>query len=122
MKIEWVEKLNPNLVLATYIKMNKVNWRVYETKDNPYVGAHLREVNLKAVAADRPEEADDGDYSPAMKARAHEIFLLKHISVKWYITFIMYRNIYNCICCTKTLSTLNTGRRRTTRIILYHGQ
>ena len=74
MKIEWVEKLNPNLVLATYIKMNKVNWRVYETKDNPYVGAHLREVNRKSVAADRPEEVDDGDYSPANESKsAHNI-------------------------------------------------
>ena len=74
--MEWIEKLNPNLVLATYIKMNKVNWRVYETKDNPYVGAHIREVNRQAEAAARPAEVDGGDYSPANESKsARNIFL-----------------------------------------------
>ena len=40
-KSEWVEKLNPNSVLATGICMNNVDWGGYETKDKPSVGAHL---------------------------------------------------------------------------------
>ena len=38
---------------------------VYETKDKPSVGAHLRDVNRQAAASARPAESDDGDYSPA---------------------------------------------------------
>ena len=42
--------------------MNNVDCRIYESKDKPYVGANLREVNRMATVAARPEEADDGDY------------------------------------------------------------
>ena len=85
MKIEWVEKLNPNLVLATYIKMNKVNWRVYETKDNPYVGAHLREVNRQYAAAARPAESYDGDYSPENESKS-----ARNISLETYCGTVIY--------------------------------
>ena len=42
----------------------------YETKYNPYVGAHLQEVNLQAVEAARPVEVDCGDYSSANESKS----------------------------------------------------
>ena len=56
-KSEQVEKLNPNLVLATDIWMNKLNCRGYETKYKPSAGAHIREVNRQATAASITAEA-----------------------------------------------------------------
>ena len=59
--------------------MNKVDWRGYETKYKPSVGAHTREVNRQAAVAARPEESDDGDYSPANESKsAHNISLEKY--------------------------------------------
>ena len=56
--------------------MNKVDWSDYETKDNPYLGAHLREVNHQAVASARSSEVDDGDYSLANESKsAHNLSL-----------------------------------------------
>ena len=50
--------------------MNNVDWRGYETKDKPAVGAHLREVNFQVIAAARPAEVGDGDYSPANESKS----------------------------------------------------
>ena len=73
-KSEWVEKLNPNSVLATDIWMNKVDWRGCKTKDKPSIGTHLREVNRQVTVSARPGEAYDGDYSPANESKsAHNI-------------------------------------------------
>ena len=36
--------------------MNKVDWRGYETKYKPYIGAHLRDVKHQATAAAIPEK------------------------------------------------------------------
>ena len=57
----------------------------YETKDNPYVGAHIRELNCQAEAAARPAEVDCGDYSPA-----NEIKSARNISLETYCSTVVY--------------------------------
>ena len=56
--------------------MNRVDWRGYDTKDKPYGGARLQEVNRQSTTAAIPLEADDGDYLPANESKStHNISL-----------------------------------------------
>jgi len=59
-KKEFIEKLNPNLSLATDIWLDKVDWCSYVYKEKPVVQAHLKEVAHQATTQ-RPPDADDGD-------------------------------------------------------------
>jgi hypothetical protein len=69
-KSEWVEKLNPHSVLATDSWTDEVQWRGYESKDKPSVGAYLQELNRQAATAARAPDADGNNYSPASKSKS----------------------------------------------------
>ena len=56
-----------------------MDWRGYENKDKPYVGARLREVNCQAASAARPVESGDGDYSPENESKS-----ARNISLETY--------------------------------------
>ena len=76
-KGEWVDKLNPNSVLATDTWLKQVEWRSYVTKETPSVAAHLQEVNRQAAASARPAEADDGDYTPTNENKSARNLVLE---------------------------------------------
>jgi hypothetical protein len=69
-KSEWVDKLNPNSVLATDSWMSEVQWRGYESKDKPSVGANLQALNRQAASAARAPDADNNDYSPTSESKS----------------------------------------------------